>query len=61
MPRRRAREQQVGDVRADDEQDQRHDRAENRHRPHFVVTDVIHAAVAGIDPKHRHIGTIAVS
>ena len=48
LPRRRARQQQVGDVGADDQQHQRDDDAEDRDRPQVVGVDVVDAAAARV-------------
>ena len=51
---RRAREQEIGDVRADDQQHQRDDNCENRRRTRGAGVDVINAARARFDQQLRH-------
>ncbi len=59
LPRGRAREQQVGHVRTDDQQDERDDDAEDGHRAQLVRVDVVHAARAGLDEQPRHFRPVA--
>ena len=61
LPRRRAREQQVGDVRTDDQQDEGNDDAEDGHRAQFVREDVVNAARAGLDEEPRHFRPVAIA
>ena len=53
LPRRRAREQQVGDVGAHDQQHQRHDDAEHGDGAEVRRVHVVDAAAAGIDAQVR--------
>ena len=55
VPQDRARQHQVGDIRADDEQDDRDDRREDPRCRDRGVIDVIHAAGAGLEHEPRHL------
>ncbi len=56
LTRRRAGEQQVRDIRADDQQHQKDDDAENRRGPQLARTDVVDSAAARFDLQTRDFG-----
>ena len=61
LPRRRARQQQVRDVGADDQEDQRDDDAEDGDRAKVVRVDVVDAARARLDAQARNLGAVLVA
>ena len=60
MPRRGAREQQIRDVRADDQQHEHDDHAQDRDGAGIGRVDVIDAAASRIDAQTRHLRPVAV-